>query len=331
MGFDTVSSDALFTVDIVRRMAGMAQRIQAGMAMMNLTKSDLSPATVADFAIQAIVSRELQTRFPEDVLVAEETSKDLRNSEEVLTTVARFVGKIFPDATAENVCEWIDRGKTERAGRCWVLDPIDGTRGYARGGQYAVALALLVKGEVQIGALGCPNLDEDCKPAICGSGAILVAERGKGAWSAPMDDPDAPFTPIHVSDCATTPSARLLRSHEAAHTNAEKIVELAQTLGLTTDPMLMDSQAKYAALAAGHGEILVRLLSPSDPDYRECIWDHTAGSILVEEAGGRVTDLDGKALDFTVGRTLAHNRGLVASNGLLHEAVLNALRQTGVS
>jgi len=91
----------------------------------------------------------------------------------------------------------------------------------------------------------------------------------------------------------------------------------------------MDSQAKYAVLAAGAGELLFRLLSAAKPDYRERIWDQAAGSIVVEEAGGKVTDLDGKTLDFSRGRTLAANRGVVASNGLLHDAALAALAQVG--
>ena len=62
-------------------------------------------------------------------------------------------------------------------------------------------------------------------------------------------------------------------------------------------------------------------------DYHEKIWDQAAGSLVVEEAGGRISDLDGRPLDFTAGRTLARNRGVLASNGHLHEVALQALRQ----
>ncbi|MEM1305276.1 MAG: inositol monophosphatase family protein, partial [Planctomycetota bacterium] len=96
---------------------------------------------------------------------------------------------------------------------------------------------------------------------------------------------------------------------------------------IAAEPVGMDSQAKYAVLAAGGGEMLVRLLSPARPDYREKIWDQAAGSIVIEEAGGRVTDLDGKRLDFSHGRTLAENRGVLATNGHLHEAALAGLRE----
>ena len=91
----------------------------------------------------------------------------------------------------------------------------------------------------------------------------------------------------------------------------------------------MDSQAKYAVLAAGEGDVLLRLISPSRPDYREKIWDQAAGSIVVTEAGGRITDLDGRSLDFSHGRTLAKNRGILATNGRLHDAILDGLRQIG--
>ncbi|MCU0489714.1 MAG: hypothetical protein MUE67_12290, partial [Anaerolineales bacterium] len=73
------------------------------------------------------------------------------------------------------------------------------------------------------------------------------------------------------------------------------------------------------------GELYLRLLSPKQPDYKEKIWDQAAGSLLVEEAGGKVSDLQGKPLDFTAGRQLLNNHGLLASNSHLHLAALQAL------
>jgi len=87
----------------------------------------------------------------------------------------------------------------------------------------------------------------------------------------------------------------------------------------------MDSQAKYAILACGKGDLLLRLLTPSKPDYREKIWDQAAGSLVVQEAGGQITDLAGAPLDFTAGRTLANNRGILASNTWLHPVALRTL------
>jgi 3'(2'), 5'-bisphosphate nucleotidase len=101
---------------------------------------------------------------------------------------------------------------------------------------------------------------------------------------------------------------------------------LAETLDLGGRPIRLDSMAKYLLLASGQGDLLFRLISPHSRGYREKIWDQAAGSLLVEEAGGRISDLDGVPLDFTTGRLLENNRGVLASNGRLHQAALEALK-----
>jgi 3'(2'), 5'-bisphosphate nucleotidase len=121
----------------------------------------------------------------------------------------------------------------------------------------------------------------------------------------------------------------MLRSFESSHTDPVKIENLEGELGLEVEAVKMDSQAKYGLLAAGHGEFIFRLLSPSQPGYEEKIWDQAAGSILVEEAGGRVTDLKGARLDFSRGRTLINNLGVLASNGSLHNTALEAIKAVG--
>jgi len=318
------SPEVAFAVRTVRKAALLAKQIQAGMAIMNLTKSDLSPATVADFGIQALAAHALSEAFPNDTLVAEESSTDLRANPEVLKTVTQFVTRHLPEADSEAVCRLIDQGAKTSAGRFWALDPIDGTKGYRRGGQYAVGLALIEDGRVRLGVMGCPNLGDTCTPDSCGVGALIAAVRGQGVWHTSLSS-DGPCTPMHVSSCGDPAQARLLRSNEASHTNAVQVDALAKALGLKADPVLMDSMAKYAVLGAGHGELLVRLLSSKEPDYREKVWDVAPGSIVVEEAGGRVTDLDGKSLDFSTGRRLERNRGILASNGALHDVALKAL------
>jgi 3'(2'), 5'-bisphosphate nucleotidase len=90
----------------------------------------------------------------------------------------------------------------------------------------------------------------------------------------------------------------------------------------------MDSQAKYAVVARGEAEIYLRL--PTRSDYREKIWDHAAGALIVEEAGGVVTDINGRPLEFNHGRELAANRGVIVTNGRLHHAVIEAVRALGL-
>jgi 3'(2'), 5'-bisphosphate nucleotidase len=113
---------------------------------------------------------------------------------------------------------------------------------------------------------------------------------------------------------------------EAAHGDQALQERIAAAVGVTASPLRMDSQAKYGAVARGDAILYLRLPSPKSPDYREKIWDHAAGSIVVEEAGGRVTDMHGKPLDFSGGRRMEDNRGVVVSNGPRHDAVLSALR-----
>jgi 3'(2'), 5'-bisphosphate nucleotidase len=77
-------------------------------------------------------------------------------------------------------------------------------------------------------------------------------------------------------------------------------------------------------VARGDASIYLRL--PRDRTYREKVWDHAAGVLVIEEAGGRVSDLDGRPLAFSEGRFLARSHGIVATNGHLHEHVLSACR-----
>ncbi len=317
-----------FALEAVRQASQMVKSIQAELVSPALTKDDRSPVTVADYASQALVGRLLGEAFQNDSLVGEEDSSALREDNVVLEQVTGFVRRFIHGTTPEAVCTWIDRGSAAPARRFWTLDPIDGTKGFLRGDQYAVALALVVDGEVQLGVLGCPRLSDAYLTDYKGPGSLVVAVRGQGTWTSPLEG-ERRFCNLHASLRDEPSQARLLRSFESGHTNVGQIDEFAHLLGIQAEPVRMDSQAKYAVLAAGQGELLVRLLSPSQPDYREKIWDQAAGSLVIQEAGGAITDLDGEPLDLTTGRTLAHNRGVLASNGALHPLALRALRQIG--
>jgi len=318
-----------FALNAVRQAASLAGDIQQEMVSVALTKDDRSPVTVADFAAQAVVSSLLEKRFPDAILVGEEQADVLRSPEgrETLDKVADFASRAIPGVTPKLVCEYIDRGAAAPGENYWTLDPIDGTKGFLRGAQYACALAYVEEGKVQIGVLGCPNMNPDLREDVGGSGLLVVAKRGSGSWMTELRESQAEgqYSPLTVSTRLEPEQARLMRSFESGHTNVSQVDHFQEELGGKADPVRMDSQVKYALLAAGWGEIYLRLLSPDRMDYREKIWDQAAGSVIVEEAGGRVTDLDGNPLDFSQGRTLKKNRGICATNGILHEAALTAL------
>lgn len=327
-----ITPEIKFAINAVQQASELVKTVQTETAENALTKGDKSPVTVADFASQALVSYLLTQQFPDAVLVGEEDSDALKEEgaegllEQVRGYVARFVSESKPDS----VCEWIDRGAASPAKRFWTLDPIDGTKGFIRGDQYAVALALVDDGQVQIGVLGCPNLTDGYISEPGGAGSLVIAVRGEGTWLTDIANLEKnDWKRIQVSPRAKPSEARLMRSFESGHTDVSKIDEIASALGTEAEPVRMDSQAKYSVLAAGAGEIILRLLSPKMPNYQEKIWDQAAGSIVLEEAGGRISDLDGKPLDFTQGRKLINNRGVLATNGLLHEMALKALRDVG--
>lgn len=324
-------SKARFAIAAVREAALLVRRVQREMVTSAISKEDKSPVTVADFAAQALVSRRLLEIFPDMGFVGEESATWLCSEAgaETLEQITHFVQMFEPAATSHDICQWIERGAGEPTSEFWTLDPVDGTKGFLRGDQYAVALAFIRDGEVRVGALGCPELGSGVKPEKGGPGTVVVARRGSSCFASSLTDEQAEWAKLTVSDRSDVTATRMLRSVEKAHTNTGGIGALVDVLGIVADPVPMDSQAKYAVLAAGGGEVNLRLISPAQPGYIEKIWDQAAGSICVEEAGGRVSDLDGKPLDFSRGRTLSSNRGVLATNGKLHDAVLAGLKQIG--
>ncbi|KAI5836594.1 carbohydrate phosphatase, partial [Schizophyllum commune H4-8] len=210
--------------------------------------------------------------------------------------------------TPDQLLDAIDRGNYDggRTGRMWTLDPIDGTKGFLRGGQYAVCLALIVDGEVKVGAIGCPNLHVDAAKPDGEKGCIFVAVRGRGAQQYTLAGADP--QPLRLPVLPTS-QISFLESVEAAHADHGFNARVSEVLGVTLPPVRMDSQAKYCCLARGEGGAYLRM--PVGTGYREKIWDHAPGSVLVEEAGGTISDSRGKPLDFGLGRTLRENFGKV--------------------
>jgi HAL2 family 3'(2'),5'-bisphosphate nucleotidase len=325
---DATASEVNFAINAVQCSARLVKEIQQQTTRTALAKDDRSPVTVADFTAQALVAHMLNESFPQDPLVAEESASDLDNAagEDVLNQVTYYLDEELGGVQRDDVYRWIERGHAAPVDRFWTLDPLDGTKGFLRGDQFAVALALIESQKVKVAALGCPNLILDIGEHHLDQGCIVLAMRGGGCWAMSMQE-SASFLPIHVSLIYEPEQARVLRSYEAGHTNVDQIGRFIKAWGVKASPLILDSQAKYALLAAGSGDVCLRLLSENQPDYKEKIWDQAAGALIVEEAGGCITDLDGLALDFSTGRLLSNNRGILATNGLLHESALENLRR----
>jgi len=316
-----------FAIDTVQFGSELARRVRAESSVKTIIKQDDSPVTLADMGIQAVAGALLEHYFPKSIMVAEESSTYLRSrkGEEDLDKIASYVHAFFPRANPSRVCEWIDRGQGPAGDSFWTLDPIDGTKGFLRGGQYAIALALIRDGKVELAALACPELET---PKTLGgtTGLMVLAARGQGCWGASIDD-ERRWVPVRVSGCEDIARARILDSFELRHQNIEKSRKLREALGIVPEPVPLDSQAKHVVLASGGAEIFFRTLPQRNPEFREKIWDVAPGAFAIEEAGGRVTDLLGDPIDYGAGKILTRSPGFLATNGRFHDVVLGVLQK----
>jgi 3'(2'), 5'-bisphosphate nucleotidase len=318
-------SEQQIASEIVAEVCSLTRRVQGRIVATgdSLAKGDRSPVTLADLATQIVVSHRLAESFPGDPLLAEEDSGALYTSPEMAERVLEQVRTNISNISREAMLEALDRGDhTGEAPRYWVLDPIDGTKGFLRGDQYAVALALVDGGQVVVGVLGCPNLPAPADAASDATGFLFSAAVDRGTTTRPLDRQES--SAARVDQITDTSKAVFCESVEAAHAAHSVQAGIAARLGITAPSFRIDSQCKYAVVARGEASIYLRL--PRDTSYREKVWDHAAGSLVLEEAGGRVSDLDGRPLDFSEGRLLGNHRGIVCTNGAIHDQVLAACR-----
>ncbi|KAJ3294214.1 hypothetical protein HDU76_006972, partial [Blyttiomyces sp. JEL0837] len=227
---------------------------------------------IADFGAQAVVNALLARHFPNDPIVGEEDSKDLQNDPKMRKQVLDLVNLVHDTPiNEEELCRIIDLGnyKGGTKGRFWTLDHIDGTKGFLRGGQYAVCLAL-VDGKVQFGVMGCPNLPNDLKAPNGPRGSIFYAGKGLGAYQ--RDFVSGVEKRIHASGVTSPSKTFFCESVEAGHSSQDDAAMIAASLGITQPSVRMDSQCKYAVVARGEAGIYLRV--PVSKTYQEKIWDH---------------------------------------------------------
>ncbi len=331
-----LNSELTFGIETVRSAVRICRQVQGEIAPGRWAKEDRTPVTVADLAVQAVVSGALFERFPHDSLMAEEGSSELREPAwaDLLAKVTEHVHLVRPEQPASAVVlDWIERGQQplDPQKRYWVLDPVDGTKGFLRKEQYAIALALVERGDVLLGVLACPNLPAHLdapsgseKPAL---GQLYAAVRGGGVQRLELGPDDVIVTrsAIRVSANSDPALARWCERVESSDKNHDLTAQVVERVGIVSAPDRLDSQAKYAVVARGESALYLR--HSLSGTYREKVWDHAAGVLVTEEAGGRVTDVAGRPLDFSKGRELSANRGIVATNGLLHDRVLAAVRE----
>jgi len=301
-----------------------------------ITKDDRSPVTVADYAVQAIVALELRRMLGDDTIriVGEEHAAALREDHHaaVREAVVASVQLLDDRLDEDEILGAIDACDHDGSGSAyWTLDPVDGTKGFLRGQQYAIALAYIEHGEVRHGVMGCPNLPMHQSLPLDEAddhGTVYAASKGFGTWEYHADDVND--TPNHITilpEEADDPM-RVCESVESGHSNQDGTARLIERLGGAGEPARLDSQAKYAVVARGQADAYLRL--PTSKAYVEKIWDHAAGSLIAEEAGAVVSDAFGHKLDFTHGRLLSANRGIVCAVPRWHGRIIEAISALGV-
>ena len=253
-------------LEAVRLAAKVCQSVQSAITTEALAKKDNSPVTVADYGSQAIVCRALKAAFPNDHVIGEEGAAELRTEagRTFLEQVVREVSAAGVNGTPEEICDWIDHGgSSEYSARFWTLDPIDGTKGFLRKEQYAISLALIINGQIELGILGCPNM-----PMPDGTtGVIAWAIRGHGAWQQSLSSPESPAQAIKVSLTSTPSELVFCESVESGHSSHDWSGLIAADLQIHREAVRMDSQCKYALLARGDADLVVRM--PRGAGHRE--------------------------------------------------------------
>ena len=310
----------------------VARTVQARLDLIqSITKDDRSPVTVADFAVQAIISIVLAEQVGDEPIVGEENTALLRGDDKeaerraVVETVRAWRSSIRED----NVLEAIDRCNHDGTGDSyWALDPIDGTKGFLRGQQYAIALGRLEGGRRVLGVLGCPNLPVGQGAPLDladRTGSLYAAEPGMGAWEFDGCDPDA--TPRRLAARTPNPArtVRFCESVERAHSKQSHTLRIADAIGADHEPVRLDSQCKYALIARGQVDAYLRM--PTRRGYIEKIWDHAAGSLIATEAGAVVSDINGLPLDFSHGALLEANTGILCAAPGLHDRIIEAIAE----
>lgn len=285
-------------------------------------KGGREPVTIADYGSQAIICRAIRQHFPDDAVLSEESGEQFMSllEAEQRAVIVGLIGDIIKeDVSEEEVATWLDQGKGLETPRMWVVDPIDGTKGFLGQRHYVNAIGVMQDRQPVAGILAAPEYPGDYR-----GGALLHAVDGVACIESLADGADR--RQITVSDRDDATMLRALESVEKSHAGHTRMAQVRIAAGM--DESLVeraDSQEKYGRIAAGDAELYLRLprLRSTRP---HSIWDHAPGAAIVEAAGGRVSDVDGSTLDYSTGNSL-RNHGIVVTNGRIHDRIVEAVQQ----
>jgi 3'(2'), 5'-bisphosphate nucleotidase len=220
------------------------------------------------------------------------------------TLIVARLRQDFPDDVVLSE-EIPDDGSRLGRARVWMVDPIDGTRDFILGDDgFAVMIGLCVDGRPKVGVVSQPV-----------TGKTYTGIAGVGAWLDLRDTPTAPLQELRTSTLARPPGIRLVasKSHRTPRVDAVRKALMIE------DEMNVGSVGLKIGLVAESARDLYVYTGG-----RTKIWDTCGPEAILIGAGGRMTDMDGAPLSYT-DEDLYNRRGIVASNGPLHDLVIATL------
>ncbi|MCA1620751.1 MAG: 3'(2'),5'-bisphosphate nucleotidase CysQ [Acidobacteria bacterium] len=263
-------------VELARR-AGEAALAFYGKPMRVEHKDEFDePVTQADRTVNELIVGALRERFPEDGILAEES---------------------------------VDTSRRMGRERVWMIDPIDGTKGFIAGtGDFCVQIGLAVGGRAALGVLYAPATD-----------VLYWAARGHGAWVLrPTSEADRGARAERLGVTAETEPARMRLAESRSH-RGPRMESVVRALGVRAEVRSHSVGIKVGLLVERQADLYIHLSGKTKQ------WDTCAPEAVLAEAGGRMTDLWGEPLRYNTADVLNRD-GLVASNGAAHEVVVERLR-----
>ena len=268
-----------FARELIRHCGDIALRIQAGgdeTLQTTAKDADQSPVTMADLAVEKAIVEALREHFPADAILAEESADE---------------------------ADW---GASERM---WMIDPVDGTKDFARGDKsWAIHIGLAIGGRPVLGVVHEPGHDR-CNWAIDdGQDRLCRYQAGR----------DSTVHDVLVDGPPPTPSLRLVTSK--SH-RSERLDALMDRLGIGPEQTLRTASAGVKISMVARGDVGFY----AHPTIGTKLWDSCAPQVILHAAGGRLTDMRGHALPYT-GPGYKNDIGMLATGrGVDHDALVDSL------
>ncbi|HEX4945787.1 MAG TPA: 3'(2'),5'-bisphosphate nucleotidase CysQ [Blastocatellia bacterium] len=191
--------------------------------------------------------------------------------------------------------------------RVWLVDPMDGTKQFIeRIGEFAVMIGLAVNGKPELGVVFNPATNK-----------MYYATPSIGAYL------EEPLTTKRLHVAATSDPAKMVAAMSRSHTSP-KVRMIKEGLGITQQIESGSVGLKIGLLAEGRAHVYVHLGAKTNQ------WDTCAPQVIIEAAGGKMTDRNGQPLQYNVAE-IRNLHGVVASNGVLHERVIEEIQKVLVS